>query len=110
MFNENKTHELSYGTPQEVHTEVLDDDIGLSIDGAGGCDEILCALPAILETDLPSIEFWTAPFSFLGPRSGVISHSGGFYPGNEMVSSLKERFDYFLAGVVGIGNEYRFVP
>jgi hypothetical protein len=109
VFKENKTHEVSYRTPQEVYREVLDADIGLSIDRAGSFDEILGALPAILETDLPSIEFWTAPFSFLGPRSGVVSHSIGFYPRNEMVSLFKEGLDYFLAGVVGIGNEYRFL-
>ena len=110
VLNENKTHELSQGTPEEIHTEVLDADIVFSVDGAGSFDEIGAALPAISETDLFSIELWAAAFWFLRAWRAVVCNGSGFYSRKEVVSLAKERLDYFPTGIVGIGNEYGSVP
>ena len=107
MLHENKPHNLSYRSPEEVQAEVLEADVAFSIDGAWGCDKILRASPLVPQMHLFSVELGTSTFSFLGRRGGVICHAGGLQAGNEVVSSLKERFDHLPAGVVGIGNEYR---
>lgn len=109
MFHEDKANQLSYGAPQQIHTEVLDTDVSFSIDGAGGGHKILQVLEVISEQDLFPVEFGASPFAILGRRGLLIGLGGDSHSRHQVVAFSEEGLDRFLAGIVGIGNQDGFL-
>jgi len=66
-------------------------------------------LEVIPEQHFLAVELGASSFRLFGRRGLVIGPGSNSHPGYQMVPLLKQGFDHFLAGVVGIGNQDGFL-
>ncbi|MFQ5599851.1 MAG: hypothetical protein ACE5G2_04770, partial [Candidatus Krumholzibacteriia bacterium] len=106
MLDDDEANQPTDGTPEQIHVEIRDADLLFAEKRTGDLSEVGSTPQQVSQPDLASafLRSTSSTFDFGNP-GWLIGDRVASDPGDEMMSSLKERENDLAAGVEGISNQ-----